>query len=244
MSMKKIAFYVEGQTEMLFMEKLIIEIAGQKNIQIEFQQFQGKKKPIKYISIKTTISTQNPQYYILIYDCMGDGSVKSRMLEDANSLFLQNYTEIIGLIDLFPNFSLADLAKLEKYIIGGIQENGKTTPSLPAKTSIVIAVREIEDWFLAECNHYFHIDNLLNDILISTSELKFNPWTDDLTIRKGSASKDLNAVYKLVGKDYNKHLETTSKTINCLDYANLYLNIRAKIPKLDELITKIDTFLT
>ncbi len=239
--MKKIAFYVEGQTEMLFLEKLIIEIAGQKNIQIEFQQFQGKKKPIKYISIKTTVSTQNPQYYVLIYDCMGDGSVKSRMLEDANSLFLQNYTEIIGLIDLFP---LPDLIKFEKYIIGGMQENGKITPFLPNNTSIVIAVREIEDWFLAECNHYFHIDNSLNDALISASALKFNPWTDDLTIRKSPASKDLNAIYELVGKNYNKHFETVSKTTECLNYANLYENIRTKIPKLDELITKIDNFLT
>ena len=241
MSMKKIAFYVEGQTEMLFMEKLIIEIAGQKNIQIEFQQFQGKKKPIKYLYTKTNISAQNLQYYALIYDCMGDGSVKSRMLEDANSLSFQNYTEVIGLIDLYDR---PDLAKFEKLIIGGMQENGKIIPLLPTNTSIIIAVREIEDWFLAECNHYFHIDNLLDNAFIVASELKFNPWTDDLTTRKGPASKDLNAIYKLVGKDYKKHLKIASKTIDCLDYKNLYENIRIRIPKLDELITKIDTFLT
>jgi hypothetical protein len=37
--MKKIAFYVEGQTEQFFINKLLIEIAGRKNIEIELKKF-------------------------------------------------------------------------------------------------------------------------------------------------------------------------------------------------------------
>ena len=36
--MKKIAFFVEGQTEQLFINKLLIEIAGQKNILVELSR--------------------------------------------------------------------------------------------------------------------------------------------------------------------------------------------------------------
>ena len=35
--MKKIAFYVEGQTEQFFVKTLLIEIAGYKNIEIELE---------------------------------------------------------------------------------------------------------------------------------------------------------------------------------------------------------------
>ncbi len=42
--MKKIAFYVEGLTEQFFINKLLIEIAGQKNIEIELRQFQGARR--------------------------------------------------------------------------------------------------------------------------------------------------------------------------------------------------------
>ena len=78
--MKKIAFYVEGQTEQFFINKLLIEIAGQKNIEIALQQFQGVGKPTKSIYPKTTAKPQNPQHFALIFDCMGDGGVNYKML--------------------------------------------------------------------------------------------------------------------------------------------------------------------
>ena len=73
--MKKIAFYVEGQTEQFFINKLLIEITGKKNIQIELQQFQEVGKPTKSVYPKTAANPQNPQHFTLIFDCMGDGDL-------------------------------------------------------------------------------------------------------------------------------------------------------------------------
>jgi len=39
--MKKIAFFVEGQTEQLFINKLLREIAGHKNIAVKLYQLIG-----------------------------------------------------------------------------------------------------------------------------------------------------------------------------------------------------------
>ena len=41
--MKKIAFFVEGQTEQVFINKLLEEIAGRKNISINIFQLRGGK---------------------------------------------------------------------------------------------------------------------------------------------------------------------------------------------------------
>jgi hypothetical protein len=242
--MKKIAFYVEGQTEQFFINKLLIEIAGQKNIQIELQQFQGVGKPTKSVYPKTTANPQNPQHFALIFDCMGDGGVKPRILQDAVSLFNQGYSEVIGLIDLYPR---TDLAKFENELRNGTLRNGRRiTQPLPNDTSIVIAVREIEDWFLAECNHYTCIDASLTLDATQIAGLGFNPCLDDLTLRNTTAAEDLRSVYKLGNKKttYNKSKDKVERTVECLDYANLYVEISCKVSKLNELISKINNFLT
>jgi hypothetical protein len=240
--MKKIAFYVEGQTEQFFINKLLIEIAGQRNIEIELQQFRGVGRPTKSIYPKTTAQPQHPQHSALIFDCMGDGGVKPRILQDAVSLFNQGYSEIIGLLDLYPR---TDLAKFENELSNGTLRNKRRiTEPLPSNTSILIAVREIEDWFLAECNHYTCIDASLTFNAIQIASLGFNPCLDDLTIRNTTAAEDLRSVYQLVGQTYKKTREKVERTVECLDYANLYVKIRYRISTLNDLISKIDKFLT
>jgi len=190
--MKKIAFYVEGQTELLFINKLLIEIAGQKKIEIELLQFQGYGRPRRIIYPNTEATPQNPNHHALIFDCMGDGGVKPRILQDHASLFSQGYTEVIGLRDLYP---LSDLVRFENNLVNGTIRNGRRiTDPLSHDTSIVVAIREIEDWFLAECNHYLCIDASLN--MEAITSLGFNPCTDDLTSRTTSAADDLKLRYQ------------------------------------------------
>lgn len=240
--MKKIAFYVEGQTEQFFINKLLIEIAGQKNIQIQLEKFQGNRRPTKIIYPKTTAQPQNPQHYALVFDCSGDGSVRTRILENFASLFSQGHSEIIGLLDLYPR---TDLGKFENELAHGTQRNGRViVQPLPINTSLVVAVREIEDWFLAEGNHFTCIDVNLTNTLIEAGMLGFNPFTDNLTSRSNAAADDLKSVYQLVAKSYRKKKEKMERTVECLDYANIYLNVRSRIAQLNDLITKIDTFLT
>ncbi len=235
--MKKIAFYVEGQTELVFINKLLVTIAGSKNIEIETRNVHNNA-----IILKTVSQPNNPQYHALIFNCSSDGYVKTRILQDAVSLFDQGYSEIIGLIDLYPR---TDLVKFENELNNGTLKNGRRiTQPLPKDISIIIAVREIEDWFLAECNHYTCIDTLLTLDTAHIASLGFNPYTDDLTIRNTTAANDLRSVYRLVGKTYNKTLDKVQRTVECLDYANLYIEISGRIPKLNELIGKINNFLT
>jgi hypothetical protein len=241
--MKKIAFFVEGQTELFFLNKLLIEIAGTKNVLIKLIKLRGKgtSKSTDEIFPKTLAQGSNTvNHTVLIYDCGGDESVKSRILEEYQDLLSDGFSEIIGLRDLYP---LTNLIKLENILANGFAVGGKQVAALPLNTKIIVAVREIEDWFLADCNHYTCIDEALLTNLIVAS-MGFNPCVDDLTVRSISAADDLKSIYNLVGKSYNKKADNVERTIECLDYANIYLNLSLKIPKLNELISQIDTFLT
>jgi len=244
--MKKIAFFVEGQTEQLFMNKLLIEIAGQKNISVELEQFQGYgKKPTKIIYPITTSSSVSPQHYALIHDCRSDSSVKSRIIENYRTLFLQGHTQIIGLLDFYPQNLCPEtnLTQFENELINGtVKRNRQRTPPLPGNTAIVVAVNEIESWFLSECNHFTCVDPILTNSFI-VSRVGFDPCIDDMTLRSHPA-QDLHDIYQLANKAYNKKKKNVERTIECLDYANIYIKLKSKITKLNELISKIDTFLT
>jgi Domain of unknown function (DUF4276) len=241
--MKKIAIFVEGQTEQFFVKKLLIEMAGAKKVAIELKRFAGKGKPSLQVYASGLAKPVQPQHGALIYDCGGDESVKSRIIEEHQNLFKQGYSEIIGLRDLFP---LPDLAKLEARLLHGLVHKGvRLEPMLPANCSIVVAVHEIEAWFLAECQHFACIAPMLTQAFISANQasLGFNPYLDDMSTRS-QPSLDLKNLYSLAGKTYNKKKSNLEKTIDCLDYAALYFDLRYKIAKLDELIAKLDKFLT
>jgi hypothetical protein len=256
--MKRIAFFVEGQTEQLFVERLLKEIASENAIGVELQVVRGGKRTMGRHSslVRKSGADKAYAYYAMIYDCGGesddvDGNRKSTIVSDIRDMQLglaeKGYIEVIGLRDLYP-IPLIDLAKLEH----GLSRQLRQANLIPS--SIVIAVREIEDWFLAECNHYTKIDTRLVLDATQIASLGFHPCVDDLTLREEedenggkrpiAAASDLNSVYQLVGKTYSKSKPTVERTIDCLDYANLYLEVSRKMPKLKELIDKIDNFLT
>jgi hypothetical protein len=100
---------------------------------------------------------------------------------------------------------------------------------------------------LAETNHYLCVDASLTEafILSNIPLLGYNPFTDDLSQRP-QATEDLNNLYSLVGQRYVKsgNSRNRDRTINCIDYANFYINTTQKLTKVSEFVGHIDSFLT
>ncbi|MBD2177138.1 hypothetical protein H6F42_09475 [Pseudanabaena sp. FACHB-1998] len=240
--MKKIAFYVEGQTELFFLNKLLIEISGARNIILLLKKFNGKNQP-PTIYPKSLSQAVNPSHTALIYNCGSDEGVKTRILEDYQDLINEGYLEVIGIRDLYP-LHLTDLTGLENGLRNGVP-NRKGQKPLPANASIIVAVHEVEAWFLSEYNHFSCIDPNLTQTLINSksSILGFNPYVDDMTLRY-EPHEDLKKIYQLVSKTYTKKKSHIERTVECLDYENVYINLNLRVAKLGDLISKIDSFLT
>ena len=152
--MKKLAVFVEGQTELIFASKLFLEVIGRKNLRIEQVRAQfGKKAPRSYQIVNATGAEGTEEYYILICDSCGDGTVKSDILELCENLQARGYERIIGLRDVFP-LLLSDVPKLQAHLNSGFENKG-----IPI--DILLSVMEIEAWFLAENNHFLRIDKSL-----------------------------------------------------------------------------------
>lgn len=232
--MNRLAVFVEGYTEVVFVEKLIEEIAGQHKVLIEHREIRGGSTTRRTMGlIKAAKPNTGQKYYVLLVDCGGDELVKARIHEEHENLTKKGYSRLIGIRDVRPKFTHADIPKLEaslpKYI--------KTSF---APVTFILAIMEIEAWFLAEATHYSRIEPSITVAAIKEN-LRFDPENDDMQQRFCPAD-DLNACYAIGGKVYVKH--RAKDTVDALDYAFIYTDLRSKINYLDRLISVIDAFLT
>ena len=240
--MKKIAIFVEGETELEFVSKFLKEVIGQKNISIDSYKCFGGKKTNRWDELLAKSSITDEKYYALIYVSSTDNKVNYDIKKKLPTLKAQGFNQIVGLKDLrgeqnSQKMSLADLPKIE--LASKVIEKYCS----PLSTHIVIAVMEIETWFLAETNHYACIDEKLTKtkILSEIDNLRFNPYIDDLTLIPQPAEY-LKKLYQIAGKSYSKKRVHRERTIECLDYANIYIVLKNRVVKLKELVIEIDKF--
>ncbi len=234
--MRRLAIFVEGYTELLFVDRLIQEIAEKSNIFITHRKIRGGGRksgiPKKIIELQTSISTPLQTLYFLIVDCGGEDLVAQRIHEEHESLTRNGYEKILGLRDVFPKFSHADIPRLKRTLRYGIK-----TSWIPVQ--FILSVMELEAWFLAEYNHFLHVDTTLT-VSVIRSQLGFDPVTDDMASRLTPAI-DLASAYNIAGKTYTKG--DAKATVDKLDFEHLYATLRDRIPELRELLDAIDGFI-
>ncbi len=233
--MKKLALFVEGQTEQLFTHKLLIAIAGEKNIVIhELKSKISDKGNRSFTVINASSEVAKQEYFVAIYDSGSDSTVNSDIRDNYDILIRQDFDEIIGLRDVYPKSS-AEIPQLER----GLKYRIRT---VPIPVSIILAIREIEAWFLAETTHFPQIHHSLTLEVISR-HLNFDPSVQDVEGR-AHPSGDLDSVYHLAGRAYTKRKANCLRTVNVLDYSSLYFVLNRRIGSLGRFIQEIDNFLS
>jgi hypothetical protein len=226
--MKKAALFVEGQTELIFAKKLLSEIAGKSKITF----IEAEKKCGKVLYGKPE-GQPDSVFMILIVDCHGDHSVKSTVLDQRASLSAAGYCLILGLRDVHPK-TAAEIPVVEAAMKYGVPTKG-------VKTRILLAVMEIEAWFLAETSHFIKMDAALTkDYIIEKCGIDHDHHDFESVEHP---SKLLHEIYSSAGLKYLKKRSQISKTVESLDFANIYLNMPNKYKYLKELVGEIDEFI-
>ena len=232
--MNRLAIFVEGQTEQVFVEKLLKEIAGKSRLRIEIRRaFGGRKYQRTFSRVKVSGAESGQEYFTLIVDCGADNRVKSDIRENYQNLTERGYSAIIGIRDVHP-VPRDDMSKLRH----GLHW---LMPKDPIEVLFVLGVMEIETWFIAEHTHFTRISDALTMQCIKAA-LGFDPSVDDIQLRD-RPSTDLETIYSLADLDYDKSKATVQKTVDALDYARIYLELGDKIDDLQALIDSVDAFL-
>jgi hypothetical protein len=233
--LKKLAVFVEGQTEQMFVSKLIAEIAGEKKVIIEEQKATHAKSGLRqFTQIRGTAVLKNQEYYVLIRDCGSETTVQSDIRDSCEGLARASYILILGLRDVYPKLAL-EIPLLERGMKYGIP-----TKFMPIK--IILAVMEIEAWFLAEDTHFVRVHPALtHDVVVAG--LAFDPCQVDVETRY-HPSEDLDRAYAIAGLRYSKKRSIVQRTIDALDYAEMYFTLPGRVKNLKSFIDELDRFFT
>lgn len=229
--MKKLAIFVEGQTELHFTHKLLEEIAGYGKINFELK----KQHAGIMIEIRSTgAPLETAEFQILIVNCGGDGSVKSSILERKDRLIAKGYSAIFGLLDLYPK-QITELTRFENGLSKGLEDEN-------IEIKIYIAVAEIEAWFLNECTHFQKVSPILTAEEIKTHS-KFNPATDSAEDLVRHPAGLLDKIYTLAGKNYKKREAETHRLISKIDFGEIYVTVREKSNSLRNFLEGLENFM-
>lgn len=225
---KKMAVFVEGQTEMTFVRRLLDEMAGQENVRV----IEEKKDRGRYL-ISEPVPSDNKKYELLVVNCGNDEQVASSIIERYEGLVSADYALIVGLRDLFP-MPLTDHDRLTSGI-------NSILPVGPTPCHVVVAKSEVEAWFVQEQNHFPVVDDILTkDFILESIDYDIDTSLAE-TLHKPSSK--LDEIYNLAGRRYRKKKYEVSNIVYSLDMANLYLDRRSMLVSFDSFVTLIEGFL-
>lgn len=225
--MKKVAIFVEGFTEQQFVIKLIRSIAGKRGVTFEIQeQFCGLLQLVEMRQV------EGAEFFVLMVNCNNDAQVKSQVISQHAALTRNGYSKIIGLRDVFPH-GHDQLHKVREFLAVGLPEQG-------APIEIVLAILEVEAWFIDEHTHYERIDaSMTLESIVAKGH--------DIESTRGDAwpqpAIKLHEIYSEWGLAYKKKTNQINRTVNALSDEELYVTVRGKSPSLDVLICSLEEFL-
>ena len=234
MMTKKLAIFVEGQTEQLLIEKLVNRAATTKNFLVKKTKlFGGKRKNNPRILTLEAVSSHN-QYFVLIVDSAQDERVKSDIMDQYNSLVRAGYQKIIGVRDARPAAkNPTEVPRLRKGL-------NSQLPCGSVPILFVLSIMELEAWLMAE---YFHFPRIHVDITHQRikNELNIDLIHDDLSLRECPAL-DLKEIYWLEKIPYDKSLKTIMTILSNLDLAFFKNTVGSKFSDLQTLHKELDLF--
>ncbi|MBI6941302.1 hypothetical protein JET76_08115 [Pseudomonas putida] len=227
--MKKVAIFVEGQTELHFVHRLVNEIAGHGVAKVELWIHRGGS----YIQLRSEgVPEEFADVLVMLVNCGGDGSVKSSILERRELLAAKDFKVIMGLQDLFPK-SLEDRERFEAGLAKGLEFPGQSI-------QIFLAIAEVEAWFLSESTHFERVDPTLSLDRIR-AEIGFDPSSPTLESDVPHPTNKLKEIYGLVDRRYRKREAETHSMVSHLDFDEIYTTVRSVSSSLDAFISSLES---
>lgn len=232
--MKRIAIFVEGLTEQILVRRMLEAVLKRKNIAIQSVKITGGHNiRMSFTVMQAAQVNRNTDYYVLIYDCGGETNVKGYMMMQRESLVERGYTCILGLRDVYPNFTREEIPKLRNGLNFRVPQKG-------ALTRIHLAVMETEAWFLGEYTHFRKVSSKLSPEFIQ-KHLGFNPKTENMEERE-SPAHDLKNIYRLVDQDYTKKRSRINTIVGKLDFKYFTGTLASKMHSLGDFVVQLEKF--
>jgi hypothetical protein len=232
--MRKLAIFVEGLTERILVKHMLQAVLDKHKIAIQTVKITGGKNVrMSFTVMKAAHVSRATDYYVLVYDCGGETNVKGYLMSQREKLVASGYKMILGLRDVYPNFTRDDIPKLRRGLNYKVPQRG-------ARTQLRLAVMETEAWFLGEYRHLKKVSRKLTPEYVE-KHLGFNPKTGNMEERE-HPTEDLAAIYRLAGHDYTKKRDRLNAIVSKLDFQYFTHGLSDKMPSLDSFLSELERF--
>jgi hypothetical protein len=233
--MKKSVFVVEGQTERIFIEKLIEVVAGGLDYSVTSFEHHGDSF-IQLLS-RGTATEEQAKFVIRIIDVGNDERVRSYVDDENIATFKEKgFLGVYGLRDKYTGNSR------EVNLDFNVARDKELSEKWELDIAVVVAVQEVEAWFLSVPSFFAAYDNSLKIEKIS-SILGYDIAAIQVELIPHPA-QTISKVLNTVGKQYKKKEKDVFKIIHNIDYETLYVHKSQVIPALGIFCSLIDSALS
>lgn len=229
--MKKIAVFVEGQTELIFVREMLLKCYAYQNVRIECYTLFSDGK---FNSTDYSFPNKDAAVYYQIINIGNDKKVLSSMLNREEYMFSANqaFDKIIGLRDMYSkeyreatNGTGIDLSVNQKFI-ETYQKTIEERAQHPDRISFHFAIMETEAWFLAMDDLPARLDDQLTVAEIQRKlDINLSKIDPETTVYK--PAELLHSIFALAGKSYTKkkaEVDTLLGNIKKEDFDRLNVN--------------------
>ncbi|MDZ7898882.1 MAG: DUF4276 family protein [Arcicella sp.] len=216
--MKKIAVFVEGQSELIFVREYLLKQFEYQGIDLECRNL-FKDEIIQ--SADYDFPNADAIVHFQIINVGNDTSVLQRILKREQLLWNAGYERIIGLRDMYSNDYVSAMGQprgikpdLNLKFIDGINKTLGQKAIKPQNIDFHFAIMELEAWFLG-------IENLWKNKGIDTQKIKetlsldlseIDPET--IFLHPTEAIKD---ILKIINQPYRKQASEVESMMGCIE---------------------------
>jgi hypothetical protein len=203
--MNKIAIFVEGNTELIFVREYLRKRFGFEDLEIECR----KRQFGRFDEVPFSVRGTNPKYHFRIVDSGSDVKVLDDILQDEQLLYNLGYQKIIGLRDMYSE-SYIKIVKQSKVIkadinqkfIDGSQSRINREAKKPDSINFCFAIMELEAWLLA-ITGIWEKKGISKQMIYK--ELGYDLSKIDPEITFFHPAREVEKILAIAEKNYGKH---------------------------------------
>jgi hypothetical protein len=203
--MKKIAIFVEGQTELIVVREYLLKWFEYQNIELECRTLFSDAK---FHKTDYDFPNTNAEFHFQIINVGSDNNVLSRILRRESYMWNAGYERIVGLRDMYSaeyrNVSTVIDSDINDRFINSHNDTILQKAQQPERIFMRFAIMETEAWFLGLHDIFEKIDACLTVDYIQT-ELGLNLAVTNPETDFFHPAVKIKEIYKLFGGNYDKH---------------------------------------
>jgi hypothetical protein len=226
--MKKIAIFLEGQSELIFIRHFLPQVIGWEKISFKcFKLYSDDMQPERY-----DYTNEKANVHFLIVNVRNDEKVLTAVKDREKWLIQKGYEKIIALRDMYSQeYYRRSNGVIDKNVTKKFIDQANTTiknMSDPSKIKMHFAIMELEAWFLGMYGVFERVKPELNIAYIE-GKLGFNLSVIDPQTSFFKPADDMDRIFRLVGLRYQKtecDVESLCSKMGTSDFSNALENGR------------------